>query len=102
MTATPNTDATMIDRAHTDATVYRVAICAFTYHPNKHLDELGWDIAEDVAWCLAPLRALSAELLAEFRVTIATLITTPAADRQAFIRRLSALSGDDGAVDQLT
>lgn len=92
MTTTPH--PTRLDRANTDAALYRVAICAFTYHPNKHLDEPGYHLDEDLDWCLAPLAALPAVKLAVLRDTITTLITTPTADRQAFIRTLAALSDD--------
>ncbi|MFK4806220.1 hypothetical protein ACI3KX_10150 [Microbacterium sp. ZW CA_36] len=92
MTTTPH--PTRLDRADTDAALYRVAICAFTYHPDKHLDEPGYQLAEDLAWCLAPLAGLPTTQLAVLRDTIATLITTPTADRQSFIRALATLSDD--------
>lgn len=84
-------DLTMIDRADTEATLYRVAICAFTYHLDKHLDEPGYTLDEDIAWCLEPLHTLPTDDLEHLRDTIRTLITTPTADRQAFIRHLAAL-----------
>lgn len=87
----------MIDRADTEAALYRVAICAFTYHPDKERDEPGYTIDEDITWCLQPLTALPAETLHELRETVRALITTPTADRQAFIRYLAAL-GDPDAV----
>jgi hypothetical protein len=92
MTTTPH--HTRLDRADTDAALYRVAICAFSYHPDKHLEEPGYQLAEDLDWCLAPLTALPTAELTAMRDTIATLITTPTADRQAFIRTLAALSDD--------
>lgn len=92
MTTTPH--PARLDRAKTDAALYRVAICAFTYHPDKHVDEPGFQLDEDLDWCLAPLAALPAVELAVLRDTIATLITSPTADRQAFIRTLAALSND--------
>ena len=51
-------------------------------------------LAEDLDWCLAPLAGLPTTGLDALRDTIATLITTPTADRQAFIRTLAALSDD--------
>ncbi|MEV5070154.1 hypothetical protein MRBLMI12_001752 [Microbacterium sp. LMI12-1-1.1] len=92
MTTTPH--PTRLDRANTGAALYRVAICAFTYHADKHLDEPGYQLAEDLDWCLAPLAALPITELAVLRNNIATLITTPTADRQAFIRALATLSDD--------
>ena len=90
MTTTPH--PTRIDRADTDAALYRVAICAFTYHPNKQVEEPGWHLAEDLDWCLAPLAGLPTTALTALRDALATMITTPTADRQAFIRTLAALS----------
>ena len=89
----------MIDRADTEATLYRVAIAAFTYYPGKEHDEPGYTINEDIAWCLQPLAALPAETLHELRETVRTLITTPTADRQAFIRYLAALAESDATVE---
>jgi hypothetical protein len=92
MTTTPH--PTRLDRANTDAALYRVAICAFTYHPDKRLDEPGYQLAEDLDWCVAPLATLPTAELTVLRETIATMITTPTADRQAFIRTLATLSDD--------
>ena len=85
----------MLDRAAAEDTLNKVAICAFTYYPDKPLDEPGWTLDEDLAWCLAPLTGLPDAELAELADTIRTLITTPTADRQAFIRHLAALTADE-------
>ncbi|WP_019180119.1 hypothetical protein [Microbacterium yannicii] len=95
MTTTPTGEPIMIDPAAADAARARTAVSAFEYYPTKHLDEPGYHLDEDVTWCLAPLTGLPAAEFDEMRATIQTLITTPTADRQAFIRRLAALSGDD-------
>lgn len=92
---TPTGEPLMLDPAAAEAALYRVAICAFTWHPNKEADEPGWTIAEDLDWCLAPLAGLPNDQLTDLRATVQTLITTPTADRQAFIRHLAALSGDN-------
>lgn len=94
MTTTPTGDMIMLDPAEAEAALYRVAVCAFTWYPAKEADEPGWTIAEDLDWCLAPLAGLPTDALADLRATVQTLITTPTADRQAFIRHLAALSGD--------
>ncbi|MDQ7876584.1 hypothetical protein Q9R08_01200 [Microbacterium sp. QXD-8] len=94
MTTTPTGETIMLDPAEAEATLYRVAICAFMWHPHKDVDEPGWTITEDLDWCLAPLAGLPTDELADLRTTVQTLITTPTADRQAFIRHLAALSGD--------
>lgn len=87
-----NAGCAMIDRADTETTLYRVAICAFTYYPGKPWDEPGYTVDDDVTWCTAPLATLAAERLAELRATIRRLITEPAADRRAFIAALAELA----------
>ena len=42
-----------------------------------------------------PLAGLPETELDQLRATIRTLITTPSADRQAFIRHLATLTADD-------
>ena len=101
MTTTPTGDPIMLDRAEAEATLYRVAVCAFTYYPDKPIDEPGWTLDEDLTWCLAPLAGLPDHQLTAFATTIRTLITTPTADRQAFMRGLLALAGDDRPLDAL-
>lgn len=81
----------VIDRAITEATLWRVAICAFTYHPTKEADEPGFSLNEDVAWCAAPLARLPKAQRAELLDVIRNLITDPAADRREFIRSLAEL-----------
>lgn len=83
-----------MDRADTETTLYRVAICAFTYYPDKPHDEPGYDVEEDVTWCVAPLAVLPAEQLAELRAAIRTLITDPGADRREFIATLADLADE--------
>lgn len=85
----------MIDRSHTEKVLYRVAICAFTYYPEKPEQEPGYDVEEDVAWCALPLeKRLPRPELEMLRNVIRTLITVPTADRRPFILKLSELSGD--------
>ena len=84
----------MIDRADTEATLFRVAICAFTYYPDKPSDELGYTVDEDVTWCSKPLASLPEAQLTAIRASIRAVITNPAADRQAFIAYLAHLTGE--------
>ena len=83
---------TMIDRAHTEDTLYRVAVSAFTYYPGKETAEPGYRVQEDIDWCAQPLRDLPAEQRDEIRERIRIMITDPLADRQGFITVLSALA----------
>jgi hypothetical protein len=78
----------MLDRSQIDATVFRVAVAAFTYYPDKPTRESGYTLDEDLDWCIRPLRQLPEADRRELREQIASLVTDPCADRQAFIRRL--------------
>lgn len=85
---------TMLDRTQVDATIYRVAIAGFTHYPDRHIKEPGYDVDEDLDWCVRPLRHLPQEEREQLRAQILQLITDPTADRQAFIRHLRSLSSD--------
>ena len=98
-TTTPNWEPIMIDRAQAEAARWRIAVSAFEYYPDKHLDEPGYTVDEDVAWCIEPLAGLAPTELEQLRATIRTLITSPSADRQAFIRHLASLTVDDTATE---
>lgn len=80
----------MIDRAHVDDVIYRVAVSSFLYYPTKSIDEPGYTIDEDLDWCLALLPVARRE---EFRDRIRTLISDPDADRRSFVRDIRRLSG---------
>lgn len=84
----------MIDRAETEATLYRVAVSAFTYYPDKPTEEPGYQVDEDVDWCSAPLRSLPSEQFEILRAMIRELIVDPTADRRAFITTLNELAGE--------
>lgn len=86
---------TMLDRTQVDATIYRVAIAAFTYYPDKHTTEPGYTVDEDLEWCMRPLRHLPKEERDELRARILELIADPSADRQAFIGYLKSLAADN-------
>lgn len=79
----------MLDRSQIDATIFRVAVAAFTYYPDKAAREPGYTLDEDLDWCMRPLRHLPDAHRAELREQVTALITEPDSDRQAFIRRLN-------------
>jgi hypothetical protein len=81
----------MLERTQADAAIYRVAIAAFTYYPERPEHEAGYTVDEDLDWCIRPLRHLPAGLRRDLRAQMHKLITDPSADRQAFIRELKAL-----------
>jgi hypothetical protein len=75
----------MIDRADVEELIFRVAECAFRYHPSRPITEPGYTVEEDVAWCVEPLSGkeeVDEEALAD---SLRLLITDPTADRRAFI-----------------
>lgn len=78
----------MLDRSQIDATIFRVAVAAFTYYPDKPAREPGYTLDEDLDWCMRPLRHLPDAHRRELREHISSLVTDPTNDRQAFIRRL--------------
>lgn len=81
-----------VDRASSEACLYRVAVCAFTYYAEKEDEEPGYTVTEDVDWCIAPLEPLSLELHVVMREEIETQITDPNADHQDFIELLRGLT----------
>lgn len=84
-----------IDRDCAEKVLYRTAISAFMYYPDKPDNEPGYDVEEDVAWCTSPLeRRLAAPDVEVFRGVIRMLITEPLADRRPLIQKLAELSGD--------
>lgn len=82
----------MLDRSQADAAMYRVAVAAFTYYPDRHLAEPGYTLDEDLDWCLRPLRQLPQTDLDTLRARVHALITDPHADRQDLIRYLRSLA----------
>jgi len=92
MNITTPEDLTMIDQNDPPAaTLWRVALCAFTYYPDKAEQEPGYSIDNDVAWCTAPLKRLPSAELVELRGMVRNLIADQAADRRDFIDRLAEL-----------
>ena len=82
-----------IDRDRAEKVLYRTAICAFMYYPDKPDNEPGYDVEEDVTWCTAPLeRRLPSPDVEMFRGVIRMLITEPLADRRPLIQKLAELS----------
>jgi len=91
MTATTRQGLTALDRTYREEALYRVAISAFTYYPEKEADDADYSVEEDVDWCVAPIAAHSVDAAARIRPRIREVITNPDADRQAFLVRLGVL-----------
>lgn len=85
----------MIDRADAEATIYRVAVCAFIYDPDRPVEETGRTLEEELVWCVQPLQGLDLVTQGELQNRIAELIVNPLADRQTFIADLNALVPPD-------
>lgn len=77
--------AAMLDRADVEEVIYRVAVSAFRYYPEKPAVELGYTVEEDVEWCVQPLAGKEGVDAGALSDSIRHLITDPTADRRAFI-----------------
>ena len=88
----------MIDERDTEAVIYRTAVVAFQYYPDRETAEPGYTIDEDLAWIIAPLRQLPRAERDEIRARALRLILDPTADRQPFIQDVKALTGKPPAV----
>ena len=82
----------MLDKSDAEAAIYRTAYAAFTYYPEKHLDEPGYTVIEDLDWCLEPLASLTDDVREPLRSRMKEVITNPAADRQGLIRAIRGLA----------
>lgn len=85
----------MIEQGRVDDAVQRVALAAFIYYPEVHLEEPGYRIDQDVDWCMQPLAALSGDLRTRLRELIRRAIVDPSRHRQEAFAALTALHGPD-------
>lgn len=83
---------TVLDRSEVETAFARVAVAAFTYYPEKSVDEPGYVIEEDVDWAMEPLRSMDADERAHWRERVSAVISDVASDRQAFIADFMALA----------
>ncbi|MFE7845884.1 hypothetical protein ACFUTX_11920 [Microbacterium sp. NPDC057407] len=82
----------MIDRAHTEGTLWRTAVSAFSYYPTKHIDEPGYTVGEDITWCLEPLSGMDHTVLARLSDLVAAAIVDPTVNRAALTKELERLA----------
>lgn len=92
MNTVPETRTPLVDRSQTEAVLYRVAICALTWHPGKADAHPGYRVEDDQRWCLAPLAGPDPGL--PIRVLVAATIHDPSRYRVELVRALSALADD--------
>ncbi|WP_439594203.1 hypothetical protein [Microbacterium sp.] len=86
----------MIDRAHTEAVTYRVAVSALTYRSDKPEHEPGYTVEEDVDWCIQPLRGIPTDTFERLRALVRDTIIDPTANREALAHSLSEAAIDSG------
>ncbi|MGN8552094.1 UNVERIFIED_CONTAM: hypothetical protein OHV15_05880 [Microbacterium sp. SLM126] len=82
----------MIDRAHTESTLWRTAVSAFSYYPTRHIDEPGYTIGEDITWCLEPLSGVDQTVLERLSRLVEAAIVDPTAHRAALTKELERLA----------
>ncbi|WP_127817856.1 hypothetical protein [Microbacterium sp. CPCC 204701] len=92
MNTVSETSTPLIDRSQTEAVLYRVAICALTWHPGKTDADPGYRVEDDHRWCLAPLDGVDPGL--PVRVLVAATILDPSRHRAELVRSLSALADE--------
>lgn len=88
----------MIEERDTEAVIYRSAVVAFQYYPDRETAEPGYTIDEDLDWIIAPLRQLPQAQRDAIRAQALGLILDPTADRQPFIHDIKALTRKPPAV----
>lgn len=84
----------VLDRSEVENAFARVAVAAFTYYPDKSIDEPGYVIDEDVDWAMEPLLSMDAAEVAQWRERVSAVISDPACDRQAFTADFMALAAE--------
>jgi hypothetical protein len=82
----------MVDRAHTETTLWRTAVSAFSYYPTKPVDEPGYTVGEDATWCLEPLSAVDQPVFLRLSDLVASAIVDPTAHRVALTKELERLA----------
>ena len=73
----PATNAALAarDRSQTEEALYRVAICALLWYPDKAHTDYGYELEVDINWCLAPLKISDHD--PALRALIASTIVDP-------------------------
>jgi len=81
----------MIDRAHAESLLYRVAVASMTYSPDKAEQQPGYSIEEDVGWCLVAVSSIPLRYRESMRPTIREVIEDSTGCRTQFTRNVMAL-----------
>lgn len=83
---------TDIAKEQTDVVFQRVGLLAFLYYPQVHVDEPGYSLTEDIAFCLEPLLDLNSDQTNEFRHLIGKTIIDPSEYRESLFHALTELT----------
>ncbi len=84
----------MIDRAHTEDTLFRTAVSALRYYPGRPNVEEGYTLSEDVDWCVTPLRGLPDSVIAQIRHLVGQVIVDPTGNRQELRENLDDIADE--------
>ncbi len=82
----------MLDRTQAEGLLLRVAVAALNYYPDKPTDEPGYQLAEDIDWCLDALPALFEPFRDAMAQRLTEVITDPVTYRQGFVRDILDLT----------
>lgn len=82
----------MIEQDKVDDALQRVALAAFIYYPEVHLENPDYRVDHDVDWCMRPLTELSTDARARLSALIGRAIVDPSAHRQEAFTALTLLS----------
>lgn len=94
MNTSHSTCPNAIDRAQVESVLYRVAVSALTWYPDKTDADHDYRIEQDQRWCLAPMQGVDVGL--PIRVLVASTIMDPSRYRAELVCALAALGGDQG------
>lgn len=84
----------MIDRAHTEDTLFRTAVSALRYYPGRPNVEKGYALSEDVDWCMTPLLGLSDSRMSQIRHLVGQVIIDPTGNRQELREQLDDIADE--------
>lgn len=82
----------MLDRSDAEAVLFRVAVAAFMYYPEKHIQEPGYSVEEDLEWCAKPMAILPEPTQQDLLDEARAIITDQTRDRRKFIDTVISLS----------
>lgn len=82
-----------LDRAHVEALLARVAICAISWYPHRDAAEPGYSIDDDQRWCLRALEGADPGILGRYLVV--ACIQDPTRHRRELVTALRAVTAGE-------